>query len=113
LQWRACDCVGASYLKPGERVAVVLADPASAGKSNRMIAMETGASEGTVRNIRNSTAQNYAVERTVGLDGKERPAPRSRAPALGRKHRDRLTRFFAFSDCHKHGNTFKNKGIGA
>jgi hypothetical protein len=33
---------------------------------------ESGISEGTVRNLRNATATFVAVDRTVGLDGKER-----------------------------------------
>jgi DNA-binding CsgD family transcriptional regulator len=59
-------------MSPGEHAAAALA--AHPEMSNRAIAAELGVSKDTVRNLRGSTAQNYAVERTVGLDGKSYPA---------------------------------------
>jgi hypothetical protein len=68
----ACDC-GAPYMPASARAAeAVVANPR---KSNRAIAADLGVAEGTVRTARKSTAQDYAVDTRVGLDGKVRKMP--------------------------------------
>lgn len=81
-----CDCELDGFKLPALQRKEVVAALAEAGMSNRAIANVVGASEGTVRNDRaESTAQNYAVERTtLGQDGKKRRQPR---PAPGSPER--------------------------
>lgn len=71
----ACDC-GVPYMPAGQRAAAAI--EANPHKSNRAIAEEIGVSEGTVRSVRKSTAQDYAVEPRVGMDGKVRRMPSRR-----------------------------------
>jgi hypothetical protein len=73
----ACEC-GANY-EPAS-VAAARALKSDPGKSNRALAALVGVDEGTVRKLRNSTAEFSAVERTVGQDGKARPAVRPSKP---------------------------------
>ena len=69
----ACDC-GVPYLPASMRAAKAVA--ANPEKSNRAIAAEIGVAEGTVRTARKSTAQDYAVDTRVGIDGKVRQMPK-------------------------------------
>jgi hypothetical protein len=71
----ACDC-GAPYMPASTRAADAIA--ANPKKSNRAIATEIGVAEGTVRTARKSTAQDYAVDTRVGLDGKVRRMPKAK-----------------------------------
>ena len=73
----ACEC-GAAYMPAGARAAEAVA--ATPHRSNRAIAADLGVSEGTVRTARQSTAQGYAVDRRVGLDGKARRLPQREEP---------------------------------
>jgi len=71
----SCHC-GAPYVTPGERAeAAVKANPE---KSDRAIADEIGVSDKTVAKARRSTADNSAVEKRIGKDGKKRRQPKPR-----------------------------------
>jgi hypothetical protein len=73
-----CDSLELPRLERDDRRAAVGAMRA-AGMSTRAIGAAVGASDGTVRNDLNATAQDYAVEqpeKVTGLDGKDRPATR-------------------------------------
>jgi hypothetical protein len=69
----ACSC-GAIYRPKAQQAAEAVA--AHPEKSNRAIAEEIGADEKTVRQARDSTADQSAVEGSrIGLDGKKRKLP--------------------------------------
>jgi DNA-binding transcriptional MocR family regulator len=71
-----CGC-GAPYLPAGLRAAAAVAlDPA---KSDRAIAEEIGVSDKTVAKARKATADQSAVEKRTGKDGKVRKLPKPRA----------------------------------
>jgi hypothetical protein len=73
----ACSC-GAWYKPKGQRAAEAVA--ANPEKSNRVIAAETGVSEGTVRTARVELGSDYAVyEPRTGKDGKTRRLPEPKA----------------------------------
>lgn len=78
--WRACDCVGATYLRPGERVAVAVADPNNASKSSRALAIELGVGNSSVLRARNSVGSNEPIERVIGRGGRSYPARREAEP---------------------------------
>jgi hypothetical protein len=68
----SCDC-GVAYVPAGMRAAeAVTANPE---KSNRAIAAEIDVDEKTVRKARKSTADQSAVGKRVGKDGKSRKLP--------------------------------------
>jgi hypothetical protein len=70
---RGCAC-DAPAIKPIKRAeAAIAADP---GKSDRAIAKKIGVSDKTVAKARRSTADNSAVEKRTGLDGKTRKLPK-------------------------------------
>lgn len=73
----ACSC-GAWYKPKGQRAAEAVA--ANPDKSNRVIAAETGVSEGTVRTARAELRSDYAVdEPRTGKDGVKRRLPEPKA----------------------------------
>ncbi len=67
---------GFGLTKADRQRAIILALKCFPNKSNRAIADAVGCNEKTIRNYRDSTADNSAVEneRRVGKDGKSRPA---------------------------------------
>jgi len=72
-----CRC-GAPYVTPGERAEeAVKANP---GKSDRVIAEETGIPQRTVSRARNRTEPSGSVGKRVGKDGKARKQPKPKAP---------------------------------
>lgn len=75
----ACSC-GVEYIPAaGQRAAkAVKADPQNR-KSNRAIAADIGVDEGTIRKARKSTAENSAVEKRTGKDGRTRRMPSRKA----------------------------------
>jgi hypothetical protein len=67
-----CSC-GAPYVPAGERAAAAIAETPT--ESNRAIAERIGVDEKTIRKERKSTADQSAVEKRTGKDGRVRRLP--------------------------------------
>jgi hypothetical protein len=94
----ACDC-GVSYVKAG--TLAERAVEANPEKSDRAIAAEIGVSAPTVSKARReSTVNNFTVEKRIGRDGKVRklpakktdPKPATRFEKIKAKHKQQLER---------------------
>jgi len=91
-----CNC-GARYVPASEYAAKAIAD--NPGKSNRVIAAETGVSKDTVRRQRKPTGADAPVEKRTGKDGKARKLPeRKTVPPeeVNARYRDLMKRFREF-----------------
>lgn len=81
-EWCECELGGLKLPAPKRRE--VVKELTTAGMSNRAIADTIGVAEGTVRNDRKATAQDYAVDperKTLGQDGRERSQPQPKPAA--------------------------------